>query len=133
MLKLKSKKHILIIDDDSAMRRLFGGKLASAGFEVLYAADGNEGREIARRMQPDIILLDIRMPDPDGYTVARRLKGEPKTSHIPIIFLTNEDFTPEAEKAVKELWVADYIHKSVDLNELVSRVKGAIKSHKTKK
>jgi CheY-like chemotaxis protein len=120
---MDSKKHILIIDDDQMTRRMFGGRLALAGFEVLYAADGNEGREIARRMQPDLILLDIRMPDPDGYTVARRIKNEEKTAHIPIVFLTNEDFTPEAEKAVKEMWVADYIHKSIEPKDLVQKVK----------
>jgi len=120
---MASKKHILIIDDDDLIRRLFGGKLASAGFEILYAQDGDEGREIARRLQPDLILLDIRMPGSDGYAVAQRLKEEPKTSNIPIIFLTNEDFSVEAEKAVKELWVVDYIHKSIDLKEFVKRIK----------
>lgn len=120
---MPAQKHILIIDDDESLRRLFGGKLASAGFEILYAEDGSEGREIARRMQPDLILLDIRMPDPDGYVTARRLKGEPKTASIPIVFLTNEDLTPEAEKAVKEMFVVDYIHKSIELNEFVKRIK----------
>ena len=118
--------HILFIDNDEAIRRLFGGKLASAGFEMLYAEDGNDGREIARRMQPDLILLDIRMPDPDGYTVARRLKGERKTAHIPIVFFTNEDFTPEAEKMLKEAWITDYIHKSITPSELVKRIQGII-------
>jgi len=130
---MASKKHILIIDDDALIRRLFGGKLASAGFEVLYSRDGDEGREIARRLQPDLILLDIRMPGSDGYAVAQRLKEEPKTSSIPIIFLTNEDFSAEAEKAVKELWVADYIHKSIDLKELVKRIKKVLASSKRRK
>ena len=120
---MANKIHILIIDDDAMLRRLFGGKLASAGFEPLYAQNGDEGREIARRLQPNLILLDIRMPGNDGYVIARRLKEEPKTKHIPIIFLTNEDLSAEAEKAVKELWVVDYIHKSIDLNMLVARIK----------
>ena len=130
---MASKPHILLIDDDSAIRRLFGGKLAAAGFEVLYAEDGSEGREIARRMQPDLILLDIRMPDPDGYVIARRLKGEPQTACIPIVFLTNEDLTLEGEKAVKEMWAADYIHKSIDLNDFVKRVKKVLASVKKEK
>ena len=127
------KTHILIIDDDDLIRRLFGGKLASAGFEMLYAQDGDEGREVARRLQPDLILLDIRMPGTDGYVVARRLKEEPKTSNIPVIFLTNEDFSVEAEKAVKELWVVDYIHKSIDLKEFVERIKKILASIKKNK
>jgi DNA-binding response OmpR family regulator len=129
----KNSIHILIIDDDSMIRRLFGGVIANAGFEVLYSQNGNEGREVARRMQPDLILLDIRMPDTDGYVIARRLREEPKTSHIPIIFLTNEDISAEAEKAVKEMWVEDYIHKSIDLKELVKRIKKVLLDSNRKK
>jgi len=130
---MKSKKHILIIDDDALIRRLFGGKLASAGFEVLYAQDGDEGREVARRLQPDLILLDIRMPGTDGYVVARRLREEPRTSNIPVIFLTNEDLSVEAEKAITELWVAGYMHKSIDLTELVERIKKILASTNKRK
>lgn len=115
-------KHILIIDDDPAMRRLFGGKLADAGLEVLYGRDGDEGREIARRFQPDLILLDIRMPKTDGLEIARRLHGEHQTAHIPIVFLTNEDLSMEAEEYLKELLVRGYIHKSIDLDEFAKRV-----------
>jgi len=129
---MASKKHILIIDDDALIRRLLGGKLASAGFEILYAQDGDEGREVARRLQPDLILLDIRMPGTDGYAVAQRLNEEPRTSNIPVVFLTNEDFSIEAEKAVKELWVVDYIHKSIDLKKFVKHIKKILASSKRK-
>lgn len=115
-------KHILIIDDDPAMRRLFGGKLAQVGFDVMYSGDGDEGRELARRFQPDLILLDIRLPRTDGLEIARRIHGERQTAHIPIVFLTNEDLSLEAEKNMKELWVQGYIHKSIELDEFVKRV-----------
>lgn len=124
------KYHILIIDDDPATRRLFGAKLASAGYEVLYADNGDAGREMARRFMPDLVLLDLRMPGTDGYKVAQRLKGETRTKNIPIVFLTNEDLTPEAEKAMKELWVVDYIHKSNDLGEFIKRVKKILNAKK---
>lgn len=124
--------HILLIDDDPLMLRLFGAKLSFAGFEVMYAHNGNTGREMARRFLPDLILLDLRMPDPDGYATARRLKTERRTAHIPIVFLTNQDFPIEAEKAVKEMWVVDYIHKSIDLNEFIKRIKKIIKAQKAK-
>ena len=130
---MSSSKHILIIDDDKLTRRLFGGKLAIEGFDILYAEDGNEGREIARRLQPDLILLDIRMPDEDGCTVAKRLEEERRTKNIPIIFLTNEDISKEAEKALKEVWAKDYIHKSTDLNEMVERVRKVIQVSKKEK
>ena len=120
---MSDKKHILIIDDDDMIRRLFGGVLGSAGFEVIYAANGDEGRETARRLQPDLILLDIRMPGSDGYVIARRLREEKQTAHIPVVFLSNEDLSLEAEKAAKEVFVKGYIHKSIDLKEFVAKVK----------
>lgn len=124
------KEHVLLIDDDPVMLRLFGAKFASSGFEVLYATDGEEGRKIAGRLFPDIVLLDVRMPGDDGFTIARKLKTEPRTKDIPVVFLTNEDFSVAAEKGAKELFVDDYIHKSIDLNELVKRVKQIIRSSK---
>lgn len=128
---MERKLHILIIDDDPDVSRLFGGKLTSEGFEIMYAPNGNEGRELARRFQPDLILLDIRLPGDDGMSVAERLKNEQQTAHIPIIFVTNEDLTIEAKKAVKELWVIDYIHKSTDLPEFVRRVKADLETIKS--
>ena len=128
---MERKPHILIIDDDPDVSRLFGGKLTSEGFEIMYAPDGNEGRELARRFQPDLILLDIRLPGDDGMSIAERLKNEKQTAHIPIIFVTNEDLTEEAKKAVKELWVIDYIHKSIDLHEFVRRVKADFETVKS--
>lgn len=124
MEKLK-KKHILLVDDDSATRRLFGALLSRADFEVIYAKDGNEGREMARRFLPDLILLDYNMPIMDGLEVAQRLKTEPGSLNVntPIALLTNEDLSLEAQKLIKELGVADYIQKGVDNEEFIERVK----------
>lgn len=128
---MEHKPHILLIDDDPDISRLFGGKLASEGFEIMYASEGNEGRELARRFQPDLILLDMRLPGDDGMSVAERLKSERQTAHIPIIFVTNEDLTIEAKKAVKELWAVDYIHKSTNLDEFVKRIKADFETIKS--
>ncbi|MBI4812691.1 response regulator [Candidatus Falkowbacteria bacterium] len=128
-----SPKHILIIDDDPLIQRLFGAKLSANGFEVLYAANGDVGREMARRFLPDLILLDFRLPGTDGFVVAKRLKEEPRTANVPIVFFTNEDFSLEAEKAIKELWAVDYIHKSIDLDEFIERVKRVISSFRKKR
>ena len=116
------KIHILLIDDDEDFRRLFGTKLAQHEYEVLYATDAESGREMARNYQPDLILLDVRMPGEDGFTIARAMRQEAETKDIPIVFLTNEDFSLEAKKWVEELYVQDVIHKSIDLNEFVARV-----------
>lgn len=123
-------KHVLLIDDDEALLRLFGGYLGNGGFQVLYAHDGNEGREIARRLQPDVILLDLTLPVMDGYEVSSRLKSEEETKHIPVIILTSADISQEAERLFKEKGIADYIHKSVQADELVARVNRAISQGK---
>ena len=115
--------HILLIDDDTALCRLFGGYLQKAGFQVIYSHNGDEGREIARRLQPDLILLDLTLPSMDGYEVSARLKKEELTKNIPVIILSNADISQEAEKTFKAQGVADYIHKSVEEKELIERVK----------
>ncbi|PIR97488.1 MAG: hypothetical protein COT91_01195 [Candidatus Doudnabacteria bacterium CG10_big_fil_rev_8_21_14_0_10_41_10] len=119
---MESKHHILLIDDDPVIQRLMGAKLSKAGYEVLYANDSPTGREIARRLQPALILLDIRMPNEDGFAVARRLHEEEPTKDIPIIFLTNEDLSREGEQWAKEKWVVDYFHKSIDPDEFIERI-----------
>ena len=122
----QKKKHVLLADDDPSTRRLFGAKLASAGIEVLYASDGNEVVEMARRFLPDIVITDIDMPNLDGIEAANKLNADPQTKHIPIIFLTNSDLSREAEKAVKESVGAEYIPKGIDLSEFIERVKKII-------
>lgn len=122
----KNPIHILIIDEDPQMRRLFGGKLALENFEILYAKDGLEGREMARRFLPNLILLDLNIPEVNGIELAERLKNEQETKDIPIVFLTNSDLTLESQKAAKEMGISDYIQKGVDLDEFVVRVKKAL-------
>lgn len=122
------QQHILLIDDDEALCRLFGGYLQKAGFQVIYAHNGDEGREIARRLQPDLILLDLTLPVMDGYEISARLKQEELTKHIPLIILSNADISQEAEKTFKAQGVSDYIHKSVEEKELVERVKKALQT-----
>jgi CheY-like chemotaxis protein len=121
----QTSKHILVVDNDPATRKLFGALLAQAGFEVLYAQDGAEGREMARRLQPDLILLDINMPIMDGWETADRLKSGPNsiTANIPVAFLTNEDLSLEAQKNAREFGVTDYIQKGSGSEEFIRRVK----------
>jgi CheY-like chemotaxis protein len=115
---MEEKRHVLIIEDDPLVRRMFGGLLTKFGVEALYAQNGAEGWDTARKMQPDLILLDYRMPEMDGLETATRIKGEETTRHIPIIFLTNEDLSPEAQQSLKEVGVEEYIHKSEDPDKI---------------
>lgn len=119
-------KHILIIDDDPASRRLFGGLLGRAGYEVIYAKNGEEGRETARRFHPDLILMDMNMSGgEDGLKTSNRIKNEPNspTKDIPIVLLTNNDLPVEMDKWMKEFGVMDYIQKGVGNEEFIERVK----------
>jgi len=114
--------HILLVDDDVEILRLYSAQLAAAGFEVLQAHDGNEGREMARRFQPDLILLDVRMPVMDGYKTLIYMKHEDVTKKIPVLFLTNEDFSIEAQKAAIEIGAEGYVPKSGLREDLLKKV-----------
>jgi CheY-like chemotaxis protein len=120
-----SSKHILIIDDDPTTRRLFGSLLGSAGYEVIYAGNGDLGREMARRFHPDLVLLDINMPGSDGIQTADLIRNEPGSpaADIPIAFLTNADLSLEAVNWMKDVGVTDYIQKGVSNEEFIVRVK----------
>ena len=123
-----TSKHILIIDDDPTSRRLFGSLLGSAGYEVIYAGNGDLGREMARRFHPDLILLDINMPGSDGIKTADLIRNEPGSpaADVPIAFLTNADLSLEAENWMKSVGVTNYIQKGVSNEEFIVRVKKII-------
>ncbi len=127
---MSKKIHILYADDDEMMRQLVGGKLSKEGFEVIYATDGNEARDMARRLQPDLILLDYRMPIFDGLTTSKYLKSEEPTKHIPIILLTNEDLSVEGQKMWSEHGFDDYMHKSKGYEELHQKIVDVMTKYK---
>lgn len=89
---------VLVADDERAIRLLCRVNLAASGMDVLEAENGNEALELARRERPDLVLLDVMMPDVDGWTVARQLAEDERTRDIPIVFLT-----ARAEPADKQL------------------------------
>ena len=85
------KRCVLIVDDELDNLALALAILADHGLELATARDGQEGLDVARRLLPDLILLDIRMPGMDGFAVCRRLKAQPATREIPVIFLSALD------------------------------------------
>jgi DNA-binding response OmpR family regulator len=84
----QSTRRVLVIDDERSIRMLCRVNLCASGMEVLEAPGGEEGLELARREQPDLILLDVMMPGRDGWSVARALVEDPGTREIPVVFLT---------------------------------------------
>ena len=84
----KSPLKVLVIDDDPVMVRLASNLLKNDGYEVIQAYNGKEGLRKAQEEKPNLVLLDILMPDLDGKEVARRLRADPLTADIPIVFMT---------------------------------------------
>jgi diguanylate cyclase (GGDEF)-like protein len=115
------QQKILVIDDNIENIKLTGNLLKQNGYEVLTALSGLQGIKIAIEKQPDLILLDLMMPEIDGFETARRFKENPKISGIPIIFLTAKDINKFITKAF-EVGGADYVMKPININELLARV-----------
>jgi len=118
---------ILLIDDEAQIRDLYSTKLTAAGFDVVQAVNGLSGYELAKEKKPDLILLDMRMPVMDGAETISKLKDDPVTKDIDVIFLTGLSDRPEAietdVKAAREVGAVDYIKKGIDLNEIVKTVR----------
>ena len=121
-----SKGRILVVEDDFDISNLLRIYFDSQGYEVTIAAKGNDALELCRRNLPNVIILDIQLPDIDGYEVCRRLRENLRTSHIPILFLTQRDERSDRIAGL-ELGADDYITKPFDIEELKLRVQNAIK------
>jgi CheY-like chemotaxis protein len=91
---------LLIVEDNEMNRDMLCRRLARRGYEVLVACDGIEGIEVARNQQPDLILMDLSLPEMDGWTATRILKSETSTRHIPVLALTAHAMETDREKAL---------------------------------
>ena len=123
---------ILLVDDDEAIRKVVGFRLKQAGYRVLTAGSGEEGIEIAAAQQPHLILLDIMMPKMKGRDACARLKADPKTSRIPVIFLTALGLADHV-KAGMDLGAEDYIVKPFEPGELKERIAICLARHNNQK
>ena len=117
---------IFLVEDDADLSEMLSAYFRVQGYEVIQAFRGSEALEKILTSQPDIILLDIRLPDMDGYAIARRVRQARRTQNIPIIFLT-EKRERHDKLAGLELGAADYITKPFDIQELRLRVRNALR------
>lgn len=124
-----SNGRILIVEDDFDISNMLKIFFAGHGYSVEVAARGSDALEMCRKKLPDLIVLDIMLPDMDGYAVCRALRTTTRTSHIPIIFLTQKDERSDRIAGL-ELGADDYITKPFDIEELKLRVRTAINTHK---
>ena len=115
---------VLAVDDEKDILRLVEIKLKKAGFEVVTAQDGEEGMRMALTEKPDVVLLDVMMPKMDGYTAARRIKGEVKPAPI-VLMLTARGQEADMLRGIKE-GADDYVVKPFAPRELIARINVAL-------
>jgi DNA-binding response OmpR family regulator len=113
---------VLVVEDDPEINELVGAYVQIAGFEYLSALNGQEAVEKARLSQPALIVLDIMLPDFDGFEVARRLKSETTTRSIPIVMLTALD-RDEYRQRGKSAGAVDYLTKPFDPERLLEAIR----------
>jgi len=118
---------ILCIDDDRDVRNLLGKILTDAGYAVITAEDGRQGLAEARKNKPDLILLDVMMPDIDGFGVCSQLQVDQETAYIPVIFLTALDGEDDRAKAFA-VGAVDYIAKPIQKEGLLAKAEEHLKT-----
>ncbi len=120
------KARLLIVEDDIDISTMLKIYFSGLGYDVDTAMRGSDALEKTRHALPHLIVLDIMLPDIDGYEVCRHLRTNTRTSHIPVIFLTQKDERSDRLQGL-ELGADDYITKPFDIEELKLRVQGAIR------
>jgi PleD family two-component response regulator len=120
-----NKGRILVVEDDLDISNMLRIYFDSQGYEVLVAGRGEDALELCRKKLPHVVVLDIMLPDMDGYEVCKKLRSNLRTSHIPIMFLTQRDERTD-KIAGLELGADDYITKPFDIEELKFRIQNAV-------
>jgi two-component system, OmpR family, response regulator len=119
-----STPRLLVVEDEPDIRELLSATLRFAGFQVTAAADGLQALAHARRERPDLVLLDVMMPGPDGFDVVRRLRAE--GVRAPVLFLTARDATEDKVTGLR-LGGDDYVTKPFSLQEVVARIEALLR------
>ncbi|MFW5709565.1 MAG: response regulator [Chloroflexota bacterium] len=120
-----SKGRILVVEDDFDISNMLRIYFSGQGYEVQVAPRGGDALSMTRKQLPDLIMLDIMLPDMNGYDVCRELRTTTRTRHVPIIFLTQKDERSDRIAGL-ELGADDYVTKPFDIEELKLRVQNAI-------
>ena len=121
MTNNQPKADILVVDDHAANLQVLQGMLATADYKVRGVLNGKMALAAARAAAPDLILLDIRMPDMDGYEVCRELKADPQLQHIPVIFISAMIGEID-EDLITAAGAVDYIGKPFQIDDLLNKI-----------
>ena len=122
------EKKILIVDDEEIVRRVLRGLLKKEGYEVIEAEDGEAGVELAKKEDPDVILMDLTMPVMGGLQACRLLKKDEKTKNIPVLVITA--LGGENKTEAINAGIDDFVSKPFDAEEISIRVKSMLKIKK---
>ena len=117
---------ILLVEDDDANSDMLSRRLVRQGFDVVVAFDGRDGIDVAGRERPDVILMDLNLPEIDGWEATRLLKSDKTTSHIPVIAFTAHAMSDDREKAL-EAGCDDYDTKPLNLARLLAKIETSLK------
>jgi DNA-binding response OmpR family regulator len=121
-----SRGKVLVVDDEEYIQHILNFSFGAEGYDVVTAADGEEGIKKAKAEKPDIIVLDIMMPKMDGYEACKRLKTDPNTKGIPVILLTAKGREVD-RKLGSQAGADDYVVKPFSPGRLIERVEGMMK------
>lgn len=114
---------IVFVEDETTLQKMLAAALKEAGYDVITAADGEEGLAAVRSEKPDLVLLDLILPKMDGFTVLGEIKKDEATAHTPVIVLTNLESAEDVGKVVA-LGATTYLVKAnYDLPDIVAKVK----------
>lgn len=120
------RPQLLAIDDSTLIHRLLKARLSSERLDIHTATSGQQGLEVARTLLPEVILLDIDMPDMDGFAVLIALKSDPATHDIPVIMVSGSCETDDKIRGI-EMGAIDFVTKPFDVGELKARVRSALR------
>ncbi len=119
-----TRQHLLIVDDEENLRSMLAAALQHHGFAVTTAENGRQALEVIPQVRPDLVLLDVMMPDLDGFEVCRRLRVD--GDRTPVLFLTARDATEDKVRGLT-LGGDDYVQKPFSLDELVARAEAVLR------
>lgn len=121
-------ERVLLIDDAPEIVSALTARLLALGYDVASASDGSLGLAAIRELHPDVILLDIRLPDLDGFAVCIQIKADPETAHIPVIFLSANVADNAQHKAIAVGGDA-FLSKPYDFRDVIETIKSATTGH----
>jgi two-component system response regulator MprA len=119
-------QHVLVVDDEAAIVDFVRLGMRYEGYRVSAATDGRSGLEMAQQLVPDVIILDVMLPDLDGLQVCQRIRAQPATAHIPILMLTAKDEVRDRVSGL-ESGADDYLTKPFSFEELLARVRALLR------